>query len=492
MRVAIIDLGTNAVRFDVHSLGAKGRLLHREKWMIRLGQGVFLKGKMDATAIERAVHAFQHFHRVAENLRAKKVVAFGTSALREAQDSALLLRKVKERTGIEITVISGKEEAELIALGILSNEKLPPAKFGLVDIGGGSTEISFCRGKRVLLGDSFPLGTARLQQVFLKKSPPKRAAVRQLREYVRNILGQKRKDWPQTKTIMGSSGTVRAIAKILGKKSFTSKELSKLVEEMTYLTTSELLHIPGMEPKRVDMILAGALLLEEIIQTVGANRIIPTEYSLRDGILEEQKRMARTNKSSSIELHLDDLFKRAAKFGLNEEHLRELVDFASSLYERLRPIHRLNARWKAYFLSAVILRRSGEIVSFAGREQHAYYLVKNSDFLGMQAWEHEFIAKLCLFHSGGKVGDLKELGKDKARKDAFHKILALVRVIDALDLGPRTTIRLKRVKISRKLISISYTGVGTAGIEQLMMERKKKLFEKVFGRQLVLERWKNG
>src|SRR5437868_3134941 len=108
MRVAIIDLGTNSVRFDVHSLADSGnaKLLHREKLMIRLGQGVFLKGKMDPDAIERTVEAMEHFRQIATGLRVRKVVAFGTSALREANDASALVESVKKRTGIEIKVIS--------------------------------------------------------------------------------------------------------------------------------------------------------------------------------------------------------------------------------------------------------------------------------------------------------------------------------------------------------------------------------------------------
>ena len=172
MRVAIIDLGTNSVRFDVHFLGESGktRLLHREKLMIRLGQGVFLKGKMDPAAIQRAVEAMEHFRQIATSLRVRKLVAFGTSALREAADSNTLVETVKEETGIEIKVISGKEEAKFIAQGILANEKPPKGRYALVDIGGGSTEVSLARGREVLLGDSFPLGTADRKSTRLNSS----------------------------------------------------------------------------------------------------------------------------------------------------------------------------------------------------------------------------------------------------------------------------------------------------------------------------------
>lgn len=497
MRVAIIDLGTNSVRFDVHSISEKGKtkLLHREKLMIRLGQGVFLKGKMDPNASHRALHAFEHFQHVAASLKCRKIVAFGTSALREAQDGPALVEHLRQRTGIDVRVISGKEEAKLIALGVLENESLPRGTFALVDIGGGSTEISICRGRNVRAGESFPLGTARLQQVFLKRSPPKAVAVQQMRAYIRNILKEKMtaEKWPSVGTVLASSGTAKALAKLLDRKNgFQLSELSEIVAEMEKMSTTQLLDVPGMEAKRVDMVLAGALLLEEVLFALGAKRVLLSDFSLRDGIIEEEKQLARFHKSSLIELHLDELIERAIVFGAHEPHLRHLTALAEELFDRLQSLHRLDKRWKVYLLAAVIFRNCGEIVGYVGKEKHAHYIVKNLDIPAMESWEHEFIALLCLLQAGGKVGpkDLPALGKDKGRRAAFLKILALVRIIAAVDLGRNTTLSLHGVYIQRAAVRLTFSGRAAAGVEQLLIDRKKMLFEKIFGRQLLLERSK--
>ncbi len=496
MRVAIIDLGTNSVRFDVHALttAGKSKLLHREKLMIRLGQGVFLKGRMDPAAIERTVEAMEHFRAIASSLRVRRIVAFGTSALREASDSAKLVESVKRRAGIEVRVISGKEEARFIAQGILANENPPKGPYALVDIGGGSTEISVCRGSAVLKGDSFPLGTARLQQVFLKRSPPREGSVKQLRDYVFNVLGAKMKQekWQGADTIVGSSGTVRALARMLDKKgkSFSMKQLTELVKDMSRMTTTQLLEVPGMEAKRVDMILSGAVLLEEIALALGAKRIVSTEFSLRDGIIQEEKRLARSNKSSLLELHLDDLIEHARRFGGETEHLQHMASLSGELFTKLRPLHGLEDKWKIYLLSTILLRNSGQAISYGDRAKHSHYIVKHLDFPSMDSWEHEFVARLCLFIPDAKV-EGKVLGgstRDKKARAAFLKILALARVIDALDLGARTAIKIRRVSVTRQAAKITFSGKATEGIEQLMMERKKKLFEQVFRRKLLLER----
>lgn len=223
MRIGIIDLGTNSVRFDVHLVGHNGQvhLLHREKLMIRLGQGVFVENKLDTSAIHRTVQAFMSFRRTATLLHAERVIAFGTSALREAVDAENLIDLIRKKTEIDIRVISGEEEAQLIAAGILANEQAIKGRFGLVDIGGGSTEISICRETRTIHSASFPLGAARLQQLFLKKSPPHHSnskekvdpdPISSFRRYVKSILLPKMisEEWPQVTKIIGSSGTIRA------------------------------------------------------------------------------------------------------------------------------------------------------------------------------------------------------------------------------------------------------------------------------------------
>ncbi|HEY8279612.1 MAG TPA: Ppx/GppA phosphatase family protein [Bdellovibrionota bacterium] len=500
MRVAIIDLGTNSVRFDVHTLttGGKAKLLHREKLMIRLGQGVFLKGRMDPAAIDRTVEAMEHFKQIALGLRVRKIVAFGTSALREASDSTELVERVKKRTGIEIKVISGREEAKLIAQGVLANENPPKGSYALVDIGGGSTEISPARGLTILKGDSFPLGTARLQQVFLKRSPPREGAVRQMRQYIANVLKEKMQagKWPHCDTLLGSSGTVRNLARLIDKKDdeFSFKDLSELVADMATMNTTQLLEIPGMEPKRVDMILSGAILLEEIARALGARKIVFTEFALRDGIIEEEKRLAKSHKSSLLELHLDDLFEHARRFGGDTEHLVHMARIASEIFARFQRIHGLEKRWEIYLLSTILLRHCGQAISYGDRAKHSFYIVKNLDFPSMDTWEHEFVARLCLHIPGGKVDgkDLNPIGKDKKRRAAFLRLLALARVIDALDLGPRTTLKIRRLTVTKGSARLSFSGKATEGIEQLMMERKKRLFEEVFGRELLLERSSRG
>jgi exopolyphosphatase/guanosine-5'-triphosphate,3'-diphosphate pyrophosphatase len=509
LRVAVIDLGTNSVRFDVNQIGPGNRVqqLHREKLMIRLGQNLFLDGKLDPAAVRRTLQAFTSFKHTAEDLQATKIVAFGTSALREAADSHKLINLIRSKTGIDIRVISGEEEARLIARGILANEKLIKNRFALIDIGGGSTEISICRNRDVAHSESFALGTARLQQVFLKSSPPAAVTkgeltpVEQLRRYIRGIVLPKiiSEEWPRVDKALGSSGTIRAIARILkksakktgGNKTIDLKDIKKLVKTMSTMTTTQLLGIPGMEARRVDMILAGAILLEECMTALGAKKLIVTEYSLRDGILEEEIKVHQQHAASNIAFHVEDLYEKAARFATkpdDQSHLKQTVLLSETLYDRLKRLHKLGNQWRHYLTAASILHDVGEVVSRNRHGTHSYYIVKNADFPSMQNWEIEFIAQLCLWHQDGKI-DSKTLpfGGDKVKRQAFLKLLAILRIADALDRSRKKVLKIQAIKIDKNKARISVSGRNSMDLELLRVEQKKMLFEEVFKRELIVE-----
>lgn len=503
MRLGIIDLGTNSVRFDVHQLGpGKGyRRVHREKLMIRLGQGVFVRGRLDPAAVKRAIQAFRSFAETARDLRVTRLVAMGTSALREAEDTRHFLEEIRRRTGIEVNVISGVEEARLIALGILSNEKLPRGPVALIDIGGGSTEISIRPGGRrknctkIAVFKSFPLGVARLQQVFLRQSPPSARSIAELRKHVRSVLLPEieGKNWPGVERVIGSSGTIRTVARMLThgrrRRAVELKDLRRLNLKLAELGPGELLQVPGMEPRRVDLIFAGSLLLEECLDALGARKFVGTEYSLRDGVLVEEKQVLRKQLGSRISFHLEEISARAASLGRDPKRLTRVIEFARELFARLRAVHRLDVRWLNYLLAAVCFRDVGEGVAMSHHAEHSAYIVRHADIPSLESWERQFVAELCLHHEGLKP-QVKRLpfARHPRRRKAFQRLLALLRVIDALDSGRPSSLHISRVRVSAGGVRLSLSGAALTDLELLRLEQKKALFEGLFGRALVVER----
>ena len=289
-RLGIIDLGTNSVRFDVYAVNEKNQpeRLHREKRMVRLGEGLFSAGKLGQRA-EARVHAALHdFSRMLHAWGVDSVTAYATSALRETEPAqrARLIREIKSRHGIQLQVISGIREARLTARGILENETLPKGNFALIDIGGGSTELTLCRGKSIRSIRSLKLGTLRLQQLYLSHQPPRSLDLLAFRAGLEQALP---KTLRSVDTVIGSSGTIRSLSRMAlhAKHPFNPAFVRELNLKMGRLDHAGLLKIPGMEEKRVDLILAGGLLFEELITRLGAKRLRASNYSLRDGTLSE-------------------------------------------------------------------------------------------------------------------------------------------------------------------------------------------------------------
>ena len=172
---------------------------------------------------------------------------------------------------------------------------------------------------------------------------------------------------------------------------------------------------------------------------------------------------------------------------MNQEYIKGLVECSEILFDRLAPAHKLKPEWKIYLTASVILRDLGELISISNQAKHTYYIVKNLDFPSMQKWEHEFIARLCYCRTVEKLKD-KDLSfmREKDKKDAFVKLLSILRLVDALDFGSGHLFQIKSVTINRSAVRLSLKGNMKYGVEMLKMDRKKKLFEKTFHKKLDL------
>lgn len=293
MRLGLVDLGTNSVRYDAYEVdGGQPLRLHREKRMVRLGDGAFESGRLTETALARTAAALSDFAALNAKLGIQRLVAVATAAVRSAGDTAALER-LQTALGAPIQVLSGDDEAALIAEGVLnSGEHLPSGAYLLVDIGGGSTELNLIQNGRRLEGVSLDLGANRLQQQFLRAVPPVKGGVEALRDHCRGHLTSFKAahHWPNVKELVGSSGSIKALRKLAkanGAKDqpFTLHFVDQLNERLHGLDRLSLQHVPGMDEHRVDLILAGSLLLQEVLMAFGASKVRSSEASLREGLL---------------------------------------------------------------------------------------------------------------------------------------------------------------------------------------------------------------
>lgn len=501
MRLAVIDLGTNSVRFDVVEWRPRTHeiiRLHREKLMIRLGEGVFLKRRLHPHSIDVCIEAFKSMARTASEFRVQRIFAFGTSALREARDSERLIRRIRRESGIRVQVISGQEEARLIALGVMTNEPSLRGRYALVDIGGGSTEITVCSGRKILKSMSFPLGTARLQQVFLKTIPPevnkRGASIELLRRHIRGVVLYQlvTDDWPKVSRIIGSSGTIRSFQKMCKKISSSNTmdpaTLDSLIDSMSTMDRKALLGIPGMEARRVDMILAGGILLQECMQALHAKSIETTEFSLRDGILVEQTDHLRRELGNPRDRILGEVFKRAQTWGRSKDELRHTVRVSESIFEWLSPLHRLPPDWRLYLTLSALLAAAGQAISAVSYEFHSAYIARHVDIPGLEDWEKRLIAELCLQQNQAKIVKKNlPFKKEKRVQRGFVKLLAQLKMVMAFSFQRDRPVVIDDLKIRGRQVRLLVSKRYSPDLQILRADQKKQIFEEVFSKELVIE-----
>ena len=289
MRVAIIDLGTNSVRLFVYELMNSGqfRELYHKKIMVRLGDNLFATGFLDQEAVQRTLIAFKELAASIAKFKVEQVQAVGTSAMREAKDSSDIIKSIFDQTGIKLSVISGDREAALIANGILANSKLPSGPVALVDIGGGSTEVTLTDNGEILSSVSLPIGAARGQQMFLKTVPPQVGGESALREKVNDLLIPR--VGHRAELVIGSSGSIRAIGELYQRRksrhTFPRSFLKQMIAELMPLKRDQIAKIKGIKEKRADLILSAIVVLDQVCECLGSRRVRPTNYALKDGIL---------------------------------------------------------------------------------------------------------------------------------------------------------------------------------------------------------------
>lgn len=302
-KIAIVDLGSNSVRLFIYSRlpNNEFELFLTEKFMVKLGEGVFESKILDPQAIKRTLDALKIFKYLIDKNNVQSIHSFGTCALRNAENANEFIQLVKEETSININIISGEREAQLIAKGLLTDPDLPSNnEMFFVDIGGGSTEISYIKNNTVIDSYSFELGSNRLAQSsfrrFYEEGPnkEKKLLIKELRQFCQEQLLKviKKKNWKKTDIAVGSSGTIKAYQRILRKHNLESSpfkydHLEECVNGLTKLSLSELISVPGLQEKRLDQIVAGGILLDEILKELGSQYIYTSKFSLRDGVIAE-------------------------------------------------------------------------------------------------------------------------------------------------------------------------------------------------------------
>ncbi len=508
---AAIDVGTNSVHIVIASISTEGVLtVHsNDKEVVRLGEMTSDMRYLTPQAASRGVLALKRFVAMAENQNAE-VRAIATSALREADNADLFVKEVRNETGISVEVISGVEEARLIYLGVLQALPVYDNRTLIIDIGGGSTETAIGTAGDLHAVYSHKLGAIRLSRRFLSKATLTDKAIRQCREHIRGEIAPAIRTLKKTKfdTVVGSSGTIQTIFSMVALRDnptnppekFNGMEITgrdvlwavgQLLEQKTVKKRAG---IPGMDPKRADIIVGGALILEQLVQELKIKTLRFSHYALREGILLDtvQKRRNIRKYHHLNRLRYESVLHLSEHCRVNLTHAKHVRRLAVRLFDALQADHGYGDEEREILEAAAWLHDVGYVISAQAHHRHSYYIIKNSNLLGFTNNEIELIANVARYHRKShpkpKHESLQRLPQDLHERMCW--MAGILRIAEGLDrrrLQNVISLTVKK-KARTTLISVQTRKNGPSpDIEVWGASRKQTLLEQCLGRPVRIE-----
>jgi len=490
-----MDLGSNSVRLVVAEVipGMPPRVVAEEREPVRLGEAVFHTGMLSPAASERTLTALKRFASVARARNVARIHARGTCALREAEDRGAFLERVKAETGVEVHVLTGQEEARLIARGVLTGLPDVSGELILIDVGGGSVEVTRTREGTITDVASLKLGAVRLSEMFLRSDPPAPAEMELLRQHARTTLRNvvQFQQSPGGRGV-GSAGTVNALMQLIQTNrddELTLEDLQEKVEWLARMPLSRRRQVPQLESKRADIIVAGGLALIEVMKHVGVKSLTVTRRGLKEGLLldaVESLGVALPSATEPERIRVDGAMMLARRFGVDEAHSTQVAALACSLFVGTRPIHRLGDDARSELEAAALVHDIGQYVAFDKHHRHGAYLLAHSTLPGFSDGARARMAAMVRYHRKRtpQRDDPEWMTLSKGDRDRVLYQSALLRVADALDRSHHHVVKDVTVEVGKKEVHIRLLTVGNAEMEVWAATEKADMFHDVFGRTL--------
>lgn len=414
--IAAIDIGTNSFHMVIAYVNNRGMLeiRRREKIMVRLGSSGGDMKYIQPDAMDRAVGTLKEFKKIADSEKAY-VRAVATSAVREAINQKEFLEKVSAEVGINIEVISGPEEGRLIYIGAMHALPIFPKKAFIIDIGGGSTEtISGTKGE-IIHVNSTKLGAIRLTKRFFDDGITTPERIEECRDYIKG-------NWAPTlkralkagfESVVGTSGTIQNLAAmtlsakneptpdIINGLVVKREDILKVIENILNAGDTEARKaLPGMDTKRADIIVGGALILDQAIKDLNIQKIIISSYALREGIVFDTVKKDKAIREFRHLSHLryETIHNLCQQYRIDMNHAEHVRMTALRLFDDLQPLHNLGHSERELLESAALLHDAGYHIAHDQHHKHSYYLIRHSIMPGFTNNESELIANIARYH----------------------------------------------------------------------------------------------
>jgi exopolyphosphatase / guanosine-5'-triphosphate,3'-diphosphate pyrophosphatase len=498
--IAAIDVGTNAMRLVIGSITPDHRieLLENIREPVRLGNDVFAKGSLSEETIERAIEAFQKFRRLIDKYGVEHIKAVATSATREALNSDIFIDRIAQATGIDVIAIGAEEEARLIHLAVADRVNLRNKRAILIDIGGGSIEVTLVADGSIQATVSFNMGTVRLLQKLEQDrvgEPRFNQLVHEYADATRNWLetriGQQKLD-----LCIATGGNAEALGdlrkRLFDKDSqfvITRQELDALVEMLQGMSFAERLQELRLRPDRADVIVPASIVLQTIVRQAGVEQVLVPNVGLKDGLLLD---IVQELYDQKARLHRDQVLTSALqvgrKYAFDEPHAMAVARFAVQIFDETQRLHHLDDESRLLLEVAAMLHDIGHFVNASEHHKHTFYLLAATPLIGLTKAQSAVVANVARYHRKSAPSLQHEPFKVLPAKDrvVVSKLSALLRLADALDNEHAGKVADITIDYDRPRLVLKLHGQGDLLLEKWALVKRTPLFEEVYGVKIAI------
>jgi exopolyphosphatase/guanosine-5'-triphosphate,3'-diphosphate pyrophosphatase len=499
---AAIDIGSNSCRLKIarvqqHQL----KLLHEDREVTRLGASVFETGVVSPETMAGTLVALKRFYRAVKLHSADRVRAVATSALRDARNAQAFLAWVKSETGWEVEIISGLEEARLIHRGVMG-EPGTQRRCLLIDVGGGSCEITLSERKRIQETVSLPLGAVRLTKEFLPGDPPSEDELARLKQFIARELrkAERRFGVLRVSLVIATSGTAAALAEASqetrkngaanDKPLAQTRNVRRLTTKLTKMTNAQRSSVPGIGPKRSEIVVAGAHVYAALLEHFALPGFVYSELGLRDGILDQMlaEQDAKTTAHQQFERERwQAVLGTCKRYGVDPRQADAVRQHALQLFRDLQPVHELPLEYRSWLEAAAMMRDVGKFMNYQGHHRHAQYIIANSELFGFTPQQRAITSAIARY-LGKSRPDPEDRTMRPIPPEEFTRIqraVVLLRLAVALNQDRASDVLKVTLHVypKRVLMELSPGRTG-AELELWSLRKEGDYFREVFRREL--------
>ncbi len=507
--VAFIDMGTNSIRLLLVRINPNHSytILSKQKEVVRLGEGEFIDNTLQPAAMDRAVAVCQGFANLARSRQAEAILAVATSATREASNQAEFIHRLQAEAGLDVRVISGREEARLIYRGVSGGIHLGDETALFLDIGGGSTEVSVGDQQQYDYLETHPLGAIRLASTFTlpgETGPIKKSRYALIRHYVDNAIARTIQHIQEytVDLLIGSSGTIENLAQVAylqhyGRSlsrdaSLRRVEVSETIQRLCELPLEERRKLPGINPERADIIIPGAAILEAFMEAANVDKLRVSDRGLEDGLLRDYlERNGQSGDLDRLSIRERSVFQLGRSLNFDEAHARQVACLAMELFDSARTagLHDLSPWRRELLQAAALLHDIGAFITYENHHAHSHYLIRNVNLLGFDETEIEIIASTVYFHRKSLPTKKQKIfaAVDPRQQGAVQLLSLLLRLAESLDRSHAGNVREARfTHVDQDRAVLEIVSDKANQLELWGLENHRDAFRKTFGKTLEI------